>query len=1134
MILVGIIHGLAFWILDPLISTLLTRNQNLIDSMFSPEPHEIWVRSFVLFMFILFGGFAGSIMTHENAARKALQESERLFRLLYDDAPLGYLSLDSKGNIVKANRAWLELMGYEEKEVVGRSLGEFLSSASASYLVQKLPIIIAHGEAHRVEFDATKKDGSPVTLSIDCKVTQSGHKLFSQIHCIINDITEQKHAETALRESQTKLRGILTAAPIGIGRVINRKFDWVSDYMLNLVGYSREELIGQNSRVLYVSEEEYKQVGKQIDKIVSARIPGEIETSWRRKDGTTLEIHLCGTLLDPDNPSEGLIFTASDITERKQTGRSLERINECFLNFRTRPEENIQRLTALCGELLEADCALYNRLENGLLCSLGQWNTPPDYIPKDSPNGHICYDIINRHDEEIAIIRDLFDTRYAVTDPNVSRYNLKTYVGKAVKCGKDYLGSLCVVYQRDIEPSAGELRIISILAAAIGIEEERMRAESALLEREHFLRAVFDGIQDGISVLDKDLNILRVNSTMERWYNHRAPLIGKKCFEAYHGRQCQCEICPTVRALETLNSQVDIVPLTGPKGIEGWLELFAFPLFDNSNNCIGVIEYVRDITARTLAQEELAKEKERLAVTLRSIGDGVITTDTQGKIILFNKAAEELTGWTQSEAAGSPIQKAFHIVDEASRQSLPDLTSTVIAGGETLSIIDKTILIAKDESERMVSYSVAPIKDENGRTIGVVLVFRDVTEKRRMEQDLARTEKLESLGILAGGIAHDFNNILTAIMGNISLVKINLDENNELCKRLTEAERASMRAQELTQQLLTFSKGGAPVRRTASINDIVRDTAEFALRGSNVKCKFDLPNDLLPAEIDEGQISQVINNLIINADQAMPQGGTIEISAENMPVSSDDLLPVKCGNYIKITVSDQGIGIPESYIGKIFDPFFTTKQKGSGLGLATTYSIIKQHEGHIEVESEVGVGTTFHIYLPASEKKLSTQRKSEEAAIPGSGRVLIMDDDETIRMVASIALSNLGYGVERARDGNKAIELYRQAMESGRPFDAVIIDLTIPGGLGGKETISRLTQIDPEVKAIVSSGYSNDPIMAEYWKYGFKGFVPKPYKVQQLSKALHDLLSGDNKEISADNCGVQTQSSFPVNDGTAR
>ena len=577
-----------------------------------------------------------------------------------------------------------------------------------------------------------------------------------------------------------------------------------------------------------------------------------------------------------------------------------------------------------------------------------------------------------------------------------------------------------------------------------------------------------------------------------------------------------------------------MVPLTGSTGTEGWLELFAFPLFDNSNNCIGVIEYVRDITARKLAQEELAKEKERLAVTLRSIGEGVITTDTQGKIVLLNKAAEELTGWSQSEAAGRSIQETFRIIDEPSRQPLPDLTPTVIAAGGTLSITENTILIARDESERIVSYSVAPIKDENGHTVGVVLVFRDVTEKRRMQEDLARTEKLESLGILVGGIAHDFNNILTAIMGNISLVKMNLDENNELCKRLTEAERASMRAQELTQQLLTFSKGGVPVRRTASINDIVRETAEFALRGSNVKCKFDLPDDLQPAEIDEGQISQVINNLIINADQAMPQGGAIEISAENMVVRPEDLLPVKCGNYIKIKVSDQGIGIPEPYIRKIFDPFFTTKQKGSGLGLATTYSIIKRHEGHIEVESEVGVGSTFHVYLPASGKKLSTQRKSEEAAIPGSGRVLIMDDEETIRMVAGIALSNLGYSVQTACDGNAAIELYRQAMESGRPFDAVIIDLTIPGGMGGKETIAGLTQIDPEVKAIVSSGYSNDPIMAEYWKHGFKGFVPKPYKVQQLSKALHELLSGKSKEISADNCRMQTQPGSPVSDGTAR
>ncbi len=401
-----------------------------------------------------------------------------------------------------------------------------------------------------------------------------------------------------------------------------------------------------------------------------------------------------------------------------------------------------------------------------------------------------------------------------------------------------------------------------------------------------------------------------------------------------------------------------------------------------------------------------------------------------------------------------------------------------------------------------------PIFDDRGKVLMVAEHIRDITERRKMEDELLKAQKLESLGVLAGGIAHDFNNLLTAIMGNISLAKMFADPETKAFERLADAEKACERATALTQQLLTFSRGGAPVKKTASIVQIITDSAGFMLRGSNVRCEFDLQKDLWAVDVDEGQMCQVINNLIINADQAMPDGGIITVSAENVSIDGSDVLSLKEGRYIRISIRDQGLGIPQEYLAKIFDPYFTTKQRGSGLGLATVYSIIKSHQGHLEVESAEGVGTVFRLYLPASEKEIELAENAdrEEKSHHGSGRILVMDDEEIIREIAREILHHLGYEVDVCRDGTSALALYREALESDKPYSAVIMDLTIQGGMGGKETMKALLGLDPQVKGIVSSGYNNDPILAHFREYGFCGMVSKPYTVKELHDTLHQLL----------------------------
>ena len=397
----------------------------------------------------------------------------------------------------------------------------------------------------------------------------------------------------------------------------------------------------------------------------------------------------------------------------------------------------------------------------------------------------------------------------------------------------------------------------------------------------------------------------------------------------------------------------------------------------------------------------------------------------------------------------------------------------------------------------------------------------EIAERKSMEEELLKARKLESLGVLAGGIAHDFNNLLTGILGNISHARILSKVGEKPHKMLGEAEKASLRARDLTQQLLTFSRGGEPVKRTASVVDLIKDSAGFAVRGSNVRCEYIIPDDLWAVDIDAGQISQVINNLVINADHSMPDGGAVTIRCENVTLGDAELPGLRQGEYVLVSVADHGSGIKEEDIQRIFDPYFTTKEKGSGLGLATSYAIVKNHDGLITVASKLGLGTTFDIYLPATHADVSSDTHVEEEhkvilrdlktgaqAVRGEGRVLVMDDEDIIRELVREILTGLGYDVDVAVDGTEAIALYKKSLESDRRYSVVIMDLTVPGGMGGSEAIKALLEIDPGVKAIVSSGYSNDPIMADYAKHGFAAVISKPYKAVELGVLVHNVIDG--------------------------
>jgi PAS domain S-box-containing protein len=508
----------------------------------------------------------------------------------------------------------------------------------------------------------------------------------------------------------------------------------------------------------------------------------------------------------------------------------------------------------------------------------------------------------------------------------------------------------------------------------------------------------------------------------------------------------------------------------------------------------------QDIRERMKAETALKKSEEKYRALLNHAGDGILLWDTQGNILEANKKMEQMLGYPVEELLRLDFAR---IHPPGKRDHAREILANVVSRGAVS--VTGDFFIRRDGRSVPVDIT-ANLIEYNGERV-IQGIYRDISDRLKAEEERLKISKLESLGTLAGGIAHDFNNILTAILGNINLVNLGTS-NAEMRERLVSAENACHRAQNLAQQLLTFAKGGRPIKKITNLADLLLESANLALAGSKSRANFSLPANLWPVEVDAGQIDQVISNLLINADQSMPAGGIIEVRAENVLLGGESDLPLAPGKYVRISFADQGSGIDSQYLDKIFDPYFTTKERGSGLGLTTAYSIIKRHSGLLTLESAAGVGTTFFIYLPATDMESHPSKEEDETEIRArrQGRILVMDDDDMVLEMLGIILTKKGYEVDLVHDGQQAINKYGQSLESGQFYDAVILDLTVPGGMGGKETLREIQEMAPGVKAIVSSGYSDDPIMANFKKYGFSGVVTKPYMPSELIKILDQVI----------------------------
>jgi PAS domain S-box-containing protein len=888
-------------------------------------------------------------------------------------------------------------------------------------------------------------------------------------------LTRLKQIKEELNKSQTFLNRMIDQSPYAI---------WISDEKGNLIRINRacckllnikkEEVVGKYNVLEdnIVKEQGFLPLVKSVyKKGKTVRFELKYDTSQikklslKKKTLVILDVTIF-PITDTNGKVTNAVIQHIDITQRKQAEQAIKESEDRYRTIIENSEDAIL-LTALDGKIIQtnpAACRIFGRTKAEII-----------QVGREG-------------------VIDATDLRLPVALEERKRTGrFRGELTLLRRNGQSFPGEIASTVFRDKD---GQVRTSMIIRDIT----ERKRAEEAIQALSLRQEAIIAAIPDIIMEVD--------NNKKFTWGNRRGleffgeDVIGREASFYFEGKQDTYNIVKplfngdeSTYYVESWQRRKD-----GKKRLLAW---WCRVLKDEDGNVRGALSSARDITERQQAEEKLQESEERLKAIVFNAPIGIAVSGEDRRFLSANNAFCTILGYTENELQKMTFRDITYVDDlNESAKIMDDLDANRISSFS----LEKRY-IKKDGSVIHGRVTVNALRDENGKPHLYIAELEDITEHLRLEEEQQKLDKIESTSLLAGGIAHDFNNILTAILGSISLAKIKAKDSSKLFEILTEAEKASLRAKDLTQQLLTFAKGGAPVKKLTSVEELIRESVRFTLRGSNIKCQFSLSDKLWDAEVDEGQINQVINNIVINAQQAMPLGGTIQVRAENSSIKEGSRILLKAGDYIKICIQDHGIGIPKELLQKIFDPYFTTKQKGSGLGLATSYSIIKNHGGLINVESRVGAGTTFYIYLPASrEKVLKKQISGEEPAVI-KGKILVMDDEDVVREVAGRLLLHLGVDdVMFATDGDEATKLYKEAMDAGKPFTAVIMDLTIPGGKGGKETIQKLREIDHEVKAIVSSGYANDPIMSEFVRYGFSGVITKPYTIEQLRKSLQEVI----------------------------
>jgi two-component system, cell cycle sensor histidine kinase and response regulator CckA len=867
----------------------------------------------------------------------------------------------------------------------------------------------------------------------------------------------------------------------------------------------REDVIGKNTFDFWPEFQpdgrSSREVGLEKIKLALKGDKRPFELRHRCADGTFKDTYVTLNVFEWKG-KKYLQAIIRDYSEIKQARDRLEEINKCWLSFGANPLNNINNLVALCGRELKADCAFYNRIDHNKLFTIASYNAPVDLQLEDAAEGHICTDVVSQSKEDILIVRDLPHSKYARTDPNVIAYGLKTYIGKPVSFEKKNIGTICVVYKENIEPQENHLKLLCIIAAAIGVEETRRHVIAELYDSEERFRLLVANSPDLVFALDEKRKFTTINENISKKYGYNlVDVIGHSFDEFVHdddwdmvGKCFQAMLDAKKELTESLYFR-----LMDKKRDKCWdFELNVNFQYDEKGNYQRAFGIARDITERKRTEEALHLTQ----LSVDNASDAFIWVMSDARIANANKEACRSLDYSREEL----LQMNLMDID-------PDITAeSWPAEWQQLKKTGKrnfeTLNRRKDRSTFPVEVSWSFI-DTNGLELSFVFIH-DISERKRLENKLLQAQKMEAIGTLAGGIAHDFNNLLMGIQGNASLMLLTMPSSDPNHERLLSIQQQVQSSSELTHRLLGFARGGKYNAKPTDIIGLIKNSADlFGRTKKEISIHLNFQNAPCIAEVDRVQIEQALLNIFVNAWQAMPGGGNIFISIQRIMLDIDSArsFNIKDGNYIRISIQDTGIGMDKVTMTRIFEPFFTTKEMryGVGLGLASVYGIIKNHKGTIEVESEIGQGTIFIIYLPSTDKKIEEVILIEEDTIKGSEIILLVDDEKAIIEVTEDILKMLGYNVLTAQNGQEAINIYRQKKDE---IALVIMDMIMPQ-MGGGECFDALKEINPEIKVILSSGYSMTDQAQRIMQKGCCNFIQKPFGIKELSRKIRESLDKD-------------------------
>jgi PAS domain S-box-containing protein len=1008
------------------------------------------------------------------------RDIEQKYQALFEQSPYGILVIDTEGRFVDFNETAHRDLGYTREEFARLSIADIDPDETSDDVKARIDRISKEGAAE-FEVRHRTKQGEIRDVHVIIKaLVLSGQTL---LHSIWRDITESKRTAEALRQSEDKFRSLFESATDAIFILdMQGNITDANKTAYERLGYTKKEMLS-----MHVSQLDHPDFRGEIgDRIAHLKQYGAYkgEVAHLRKDGTGMPAEINARVMNIEG-REVILSVVRDITERKRTEDALRTSEE-----RLRQSVRVSKLGIFDHDQL-GDTIYWSPRQREIY----GWGSDEPVTLK----GFIdCIYPEDRERIEAAVRRahdpegdGLFEVEHRIIRRD---------------------GSIRWVTTRSqtfFSGEGGARRPVQTIGAVRDITEDKA-AEDRIRQSEQRFHTLFDNAPLGIVIVGPDRVILDCNVAFQKMLGYSLDELKSMSIpEISHPED---DMATRAHYRDMMEGKINSFTMekrhVRKDGTSLWTNLTGTVVRNEKGSPQFVFGIVEDISDRKKMEEDLRSSRDFIESILDTVDEAFIVIDRDYRIIMANSAYGKQAGSPVREIIGKRCHEISHHSSVPCYEAGEECSVRhSFETGEPHSCLHKHR--SKDGSILYVETKAFPLKDSTGAVTSVIETVNNITDKHLLEEEQLKTQKLEAIGTLAGGIAHDFNNLLQGVFGYISMARMMHDEKQKSLDMLEQAEKALHMAVNLTSQLLTFSKGGKPLTEKIALRPVIENSAKFALSGSRIDCKLEIDKELWTVEADAGQIGQVIQNLVLNAEQAMPMGGIITVAARNVH-SPEKKLPIALhqGNYIELSVKDSGIGIPEHYLPKIFDPYFTTKDKGSGLGLTTCYSIIKNHGGLIDVKSKLGEGTTFLVYLPAlAAVETSTMTVSEDVKTPRKGRILLMDDDEIVRHVAGLMIRSLGHEVEVVKDGKEAIAKYGESIKKGRKFDVIIMDLTVRGGIGGEEAISELLLIDPDIKAIVSSGYTDSAAIAEYKSKGFRACLSKPYDVKSLNATLNSLLA---------------------------